>query len=109
MNKNVGVGVRAGPPNTKIISPAAASRIGGHYGNHAEGVTVRPPPQPLVTGTRPQVPLGNALATNVGQGGPGAGRNVQLRGAQGQHGPAAPGQPRPQGQDIFVSFPGKKG
>jgi hypothetical protein len=101
--------IRNGPPNTKVISPSGAAHIGRSVGNHAEGKTVPAPKQPLVTGTRSQVASGNAVALNVGRGGPGAGRVVHASGSQGQHGPAA-GSPEPQGRDILSDFsPTRKG
>jgi hypothetical protein len=46
------------------------------------------------------VKFGNELATNVGKGGPGAGRTLYGQsGQQGQHGPVA-GSPRPQGRGF---------
>ena len=104
MNKVRNVGVRSGPPNTKIISPAAAANLGASKGNHVMGKgTVQRPPEPLVRGTASQVPLGNAVATNVGRGGAGAGRIVHATGSQGQHGAAVQGsQPAP--RDILSEF-----
>jgi hypothetical protein len=49
------------------------------------------------------VPFGNAVALNVGKGGPGTGRTIYQRGTQGQQGEVA-GSPRPQGRDILSSF-----
>jgi len=91
--------IKAGPPNTKIISPAAASRQGLSQGDHVtEGGTVKRPYDPLVAGTRPQVPSGNQVALNAAgsKAGPGAGRILHGQsGSQGQHGPANPGNPIP--------------
>jgi hypothetical protein len=39
--------------------------------------------------------LGNQKALNVGQGGPGKGRDVHKTGSQGQQGAVAPGNPPP--------------
>jgi hypothetical protein len=90
--KNVrNVPIRTGPPNTKVISPSAVMQIGSKQGNHADGGTVRRPPDPLVQGTRPQVAMGNAKALDVGRGGPGTGRTIHKSGSQSQHGPANPG------------------
>src|SRR5258708_6893927 len=91
MNKVRSVGVKAGPPNTKIVSPSAVAQQGNSKGNHVmERGTVRRPPDPLVQGTRPQVAMGNAVATNVGRGGPGVGRTIHASGSQGTHGAANP-------------------
>jgi hypothetical protein len=111
MNKNVRVPIRSGPPNTKVISPAASANIGISKGNHAESGTVRRPPEPLVQGTRPQVAMGNAKALDVGKGGPGSGRTVYRSGSQSQHGAANPGSgdlPRtPGGGPGGFGFTGK--
>jgi hypothetical protein len=105
----VKVGVRTGPPNTKVVSPSGAAHIGRSVGNHAENKTTSRPPTPLVTGTKPQVPLGNAVALNVGRGGPGKGYvNHGPSGSQGQHGPAVQGS-TPQPRDILSDFAPKKG
>jgi hypothetical protein len=93
-NKLVQVGVKSGPPRTNVVSPASANQLGA-------SVAFRKDPLPI--GTAPQVPLGNALATNVGAGGPGKGRTVQKSGSQGLHGPVA-GAPRPMGPDILSQY-----
>jgi len=95
MNKNVRVGVRAGPASTNVMSPAGVSALG-----IAKARTV----EPIKTGTAAQVPLGNQVATNVGRGGPGTGRTLYGQsGLQGQHGPANPGNPRPVPQSHPLS------
>jgi len=87
--------VRGGPPNTKIVSVSAAGSIGRSKGDHSTeggGKTVARPKDPLIQGTRSQVPSGNAVALNVGKGGPGAGRVLHGQaGSQSQHGPANQG------------------
>ena len=72
MNKNVSIGVRAGKP-AKGVSPQAASRIGMQVITSTGAAKV---PGPI------SVPLGNELAKNVGNGGPGAGRTVHPTGSQ---------------------------
>jgi hypothetical protein len=104
--------VRAGPPNTKVISPSAAANIGASKGDHVtEGGTVQRPSDPLVAGTRPQVASGNDVARNVGRGGPGAGRTVYRSGTQGVHGSVNPGLPpipgTPAGGPGGMGFPSK--
>jgi hypothetical protein len=49
-----------------------------------------------------QSPLGNALARNVGGGGPGTGRDVYRSGGVMEHGQANPGNPpnRPRSDDV---------
>jgi hypothetical protein len=73
-NKLVKPGVKAGPPQTNVVSQGAVSRLGSHQ--------VLTKAQPLIPRTASQVPLGNALATNVGAGGPGKGRTVLRAGTQ---------------------------
>ena len=94
-NKQVDVGVKAGPPRTNIVSPASASQLG-------QSVAFKRDPLPIGTGA--QVPLGNQLATNVGKGAPGAGRTLYGQcGSQGSYGPVA-GTPRPPSRDILSEF-----
>ena len=104
MNKNVRVPIRTGSPTANKVSPAAAANIGVAKGDHVtEKGTVRRPPEPLVTGKMPAVPMGNAVALNVGGGGPGKRRVIHERGTQSQHGPVA-GSPEPKGRDILSDF-----
>jgi hypothetical protein len=107
-NKLVQVPVRYGSPTANKIDPGSASRIGHSVGNHTMSGDTRRPPEPLVTGTMKQVPLGNQVAGNVGKGGPGAGRIVHRSGSQAQHGPVA-GSVQPQGRDILSDYSPKKG
>jgi hypothetical protein len=93
-NKNVNVGVRTGAAS-KGSSPAAAGQIGASTAFKRDQVDAQ-------RGYNASQ-LGNALATNVGKGGPGTGRTVMPCGSQGTHGPVA-GQPRPPGRDILSSF-----
>jgi hypothetical protein len=98
-------GVRSGPPRANIISPGGVSELGAHVGNHTTEGTIRgAKPQPLQRGTMGAVPLGNAVATNVGKGGVGTGRTVYARGTNAVHGPVASGEPRPQSRDILREF-----
>jgi hypothetical protein len=78
MNKNVSPKVRIGPPSTNKIDPCGVAQIGTKLGNR-EAV------EKIHAGTMPQVQLGNAVATNVGTGGPGKGRTVAKTGSQGHH------------------------
>ena len=103
MNKNVRPGVRTGSPTANVISPAAAANIGVAKGDHITGKgTVKRPAEPLVTGKiRQPVALGNAVALNVGKGGPGQGRVVHRSGSQSATpAPAAV----PAGRDILGEF-----
>ena len=73
MPKNVRASVKAGPPSTNKINPGGAAQLGSSaYQN----------PTPLKSGTMSQVPMGNAVALNVGKGGPGTGRTVYRSGTQ---------------------------
>jgi hypothetical protein len=104
MNKNVNVGVRAGPPSTHKISRTAVMHLGNKIGSHiTEGGDVKRPRYPLVEGTAPQVASGNALATNVGKGGPGKGRTIYKTGSQGTHGRVNPGS-SPARRDTLAEY-----
>src|SRR5260370_34444680 len=95
--QHVKVGIKSGPPHTKIVSVSAAGSIGRSKGDHVAsggGKTVQRQPDPLIQGTRPQVPSGNAVALNAAgsKAGPCAGRILHgPSGTQGQHGPVNPG------------------
>jgi hypothetical protein len=83
-------------PRPYAMSPAAASQLGGHQGNHAteSGKILRGGAQSLVTG--PGLMCHGPTPTVPG---PGGGRTVQPSGGQGQHGPVAgtPFQPSDRG------------
>src|SRR5215475_717251 len=101
MNKNVRVGVRAGPASTNVINPKRTSQIGTAVDPRAV--------ERVRAGTASQVPLGNQLATNVGKGGPGTGRTLYGEaGTQGMHGSSVAGNPRPTGTDLFPGWPAKE-
>lgn len=72
MNKNVSVGVRVGKP-AKGVAPCGTIGL--------QRVTTSSYREPKV-GQPISVPLGNELSTNVGKGGPGAGRSVHPTGSQ---------------------------
>ena len=104
-NKNVRPGVKTGMPS-RAMSPKGTSQIGSQIGSHAmttgknltKGVeptrgALKPPGSP---GT---IPLGNAVALNVGAGGPGRGRTTAVSGSQGCHGEVA-GSARPVGRSF---------
>jgi hypothetical protein len=78
------VGIKTGPASTNKMSPCAANQLGNHLGNPAAV-------EPLKMGTAKQVPLGNAVATNVNGGGPGKGRVLYGQsGYQAQHSGSVP-------------------
>ena len=106
-NKNVRVNVKAGPPRSNKYDPGVIDMQGQSL------AFARPP---LVKGTMPQVPSGNAVAAST-QCGPGGSRTIYARGVQGTHGAPAKGEPgitgtmRPSGagKDILNEFgPNKK-
>jgi hypothetical protein len=81
-NKNVKIGVKGGSPKTNVVNPAGATQL---------GAMVVKNPVPLYAGqAKAAVPMGNALATNVGKGGPGTGRTVYPSGTQSRTPPAIP-------------------
>jgi hypothetical protein len=102
-------GQRLGQP-AKGVGPGGVSQLGEAIGNHITDRrgTSGYKGDPMYTGPGPvnsAQPLGNQLATNVGKGGPGAGREVMRSGSQGQQGSAAPGSPRPEAsRPIFPGF-----
>jgi hypothetical protein len=83
--------------------PAGVAQIGTAVGDHvtALGGSSSPYRGEKLHNDRSFQPakFGNELATNVGKGGPGAGRQVMSCGSQGQHGDVA-GSPRPPGRGF---------
>jgi hypothetical protein len=105
-NKLVRPGVKGGSRSANVGSPAGVDQLGAAQGSRMKegSYTTQSSATPLFSGSKPNpVAFGNQLATNVGQGGPGAGRTVMRSGSQGTHGPVA-GSPEPQGRDILGSF-----
>jgi hypothetical protein len=89
-NKLRQLGVRGGKRTLDAVSPSAVADLGAAVGYKRE---------PLVKSTpKDFVPLGNDLATNVGKGGPGTGRNIYPSGFQCQTGAAAKGEGGIQGR-----------
>ena len=87
-NKFVQPSVRTGQPN-RGSSLGAADQLGQAVSFRREQVD---------TGRAYQgSPLGNAVALNVGKGGPGTGRTVMRSGSQGVHGGVARGEAGMQG------------
>jgi hypothetical protein len=93
-NKLVKPSIKSGPPRTNVVSPASASQLG-------QSVSFKKDPLPIRTA--PQVPMGNAVALNVGKGSPGAGRTTHPCGSQGTHGNVNPGH-SPAPRDILSEF-----
>jgi hypothetical protein len=93
-NKLVHPGIRTGSPS-KGSSPAAASQLGQSTAFRKEQVE---------TGRGYDgAKLGNEIATNVGKGGAGTGRNIYRCGTQSQHGPVAGKRPEPS-RDFLSQF-----
>jgi len=96
MNKNVEPRVRTGT-GSRGTHPGGVAQLGQHTGDHT---TNRPGSsgyrgEPLHNNRNFQpVPFGNAVALNVGKGGPGTGRTIYRTGSQCQTG-TNPGNPRP--------------
>jgi len=101
------VGVRTGA-GAKKINKAAVNQLGAHTGDHVtekRGSTgyrgedlVRGPGYNVKPG------YGNAVALNVGGGGPGVGYEVMKSGSQCRTGPANPGNPMPKAKPLFPGF-----
>jgi hypothetical protein len=88
-NKLVRPGVRTGPPSTNKIDPRGVSQYGYSTGSklaRAGSFTTENSALPVNAGTASQVPMGNAVALNVGKGGPGTGRTTYRSGYQAMHG-----------------------
>jgi hypothetical protein len=89
-NKLVHPKMRGGKRTLDAVSPSAVADLGAAVGYKRT---------PLVKSTpKDFVPLGNDLATNVGRGGPGTGRNIYPSGFQCQTGAAAKGEGGIQGR-----------
>jgi hypothetical protein len=101
-NKLKRVPVKAGPPSTNKMSPAAAAQLGAHLGDHVteRGKVLSNPADRLLTGTAPQVRSGNDVAQST-KAGPGGSRNIYPAGTQAKT-PAAAGLPR--GREILGQF-----
>jgi hypothetical protein len=97
MNKNVKVGVKSGGPS-RATSPGAADQIGASTAFKKEEV------DGAGRGNRSPVPLGNAVALNVGAGGPGKRRDIHPCGSQSLHGPVNRGESRGPARDILSEF-----
>ena len=79
-------------------------KIRGDYGRHPRGSNDQGGPRGIsedrVLDRGGQSPLGNALARNVGLGGPGTGREVSKSGSQDQYGPSAGEYQNPAMDDL---------
>jgi hypothetical protein len=105
-NKLVHPAVRTGA-GARGINPGAAGQIGSALATHVGvggGREVRGAVEPAGAPKPYSTQFGNAVALNVGRGGPGAGRTVHSSGSQGQHGPVERGEPRAGARDILGEF-----
>ena len=92
---NVQPSVRTGS-GSKGISPGWVGQKGQMQGNkitHVQGTTNYTGEKKFTGQNFNPVPYGNQVALNVGQGGPGKGREVMRTGSQGVHGAPAQGAP----------------
>jgi hypothetical protein len=90
------------------INPGHVAQHGLALGNKAMNDPKRlNPAEPKFAQSPQSVRLGNEVAASTVCG-PGGSRTVMRSGAQGQHGPAAPGNPPPAGE-LFPGFPGNPG
>jgi hypothetical protein len=106
---NVSVPVRTGQKPTGV-NPAAVAQFGSALGNHATQSGNRLPykGEPYREKTPIGVPLGNAVALNVGKGGVGTGRTLYGQcGSQSTYGPTNPGNP-PKAGELFPGWPAKR-
>jgi hypothetical protein len=99
-------GMRVGTP-ARGINPGAVAQLGATQGNHATDHSKILPynGESYLVGKTPAggaVPLGNQIATNVGKGGPGAGREVMRCGSQTGVSPVR--SPVATGRDILNEF-----
>jgi hypothetical protein len=110
-NKVVSKPVMTGKP-ARQYHQSGVSQFGESVGNHItnrggssgyRGDPVRGSFRP--PGTPGSVPLGNAIATNVGSGGPGKGRTLYGQsGMQGTHGSPAPGNAPTKVRDTLAEY-----
>lgn len=85
--------VMGGPPKTNIVSPTSSDQLGR---------SIAYPADKLPISSAPANPLGNQVALNVGQGGPGSGRTLYGQGGTQSATPAA--NPMPKGKDLLNEF-----
>jgi hypothetical protein len=86
------------------VNVLTTSRLGAMFGDKAmeQGRPLPNRPLPLYQGKVPSVPLGNAVAGNVGKGGCGAGRTIYGQGGSQSATPTA--KPMPGSRDTLSEF-----
>jgi hypothetical protein len=104
-SKLVRVGVRTGPPNTRIINPVGVAQLGAAQGGRMKGpesFTGINTAVPILQGTARRVRSGNAVAAST-VAGPGGSRTIYKSGYQSLTPPARPmdGQ---KGRDILSEY-----
>jgi len=105
-NKLKSVGVKAGPSNTNVVSPRGVSQLGYATGSQlkgAESYGTKNTALSVFERKAAEQPLGNAVATNVGAGGPGTGRTTYPSGYQSLHGKPVQGS-TPAPRDTLASY-----
>jgi len=107
MNKNVRVNVRTGA-SAKKINKAAVNQLGAHVGDHItekrNGSGYRGEDLVRGRGYNPAPGYGNAVALNVGGGGPGKGREVMRSGSQCLTGPVNRGEPMKPSKPLWPGW-----
>jgi hypothetical protein len=100
----VEVGYRYGQQKKRTI-PAGVAQLGQRQGNHITEKGSTPyGGVDLFAGTGFKSELGNKLAQNVGEGGPGKGRDIYKTGSQCQTGAVNPGNPLPKAKALFPGW-----
>ena len=105
-NKLVHPNVKTGPASSNKMDPRGVSQFGYSPGSTLDrsgSFTTKNSALPVNAGTMVQVPSGNQVALNVGQGGPGTGRTVYRTGTQQMHGAPVQGQ-SPGQREILSEF-----
>jgi hypothetical protein len=102
---NRSVGVRAGKSTTNVVSPRGTSQLGAaQSGKMRQGAhTAVNTSLSVFERKAAEQPLGNAVALNVGKGGPGTGRTTYPSGYQALHGAPVQGS-TPKPRDILSEF-----
>jgi hypothetical protein len=100
------VGIHGGSRSTNVVSPGGVSELGTALGSRLArtgSYTSQSYAKPMMEGSKPlPVAFGNAKATDIGKGGPGAGRTIHRTGTQMMHGQPV-GSPV-QGREILGSY-----
>jgi hypothetical protein len=102
-NKAVSKPVRTGAAREGITA-GYAGQLGTALGDHVtDGRPANRAAEPMKAAAPYKSAMGNELATNVGKGGPGAGRQVHRSGSQAHHGAPTAAATKP-GADILSHY-----